>query len=53
MYTLLSIVFVGLKFIINCFSLAHIIWWILSDWQSQCLEDIMAAQTKMLPVIGR
>ena len=25
----------------------------LSDWQSQCLEDIMVAQTKMLPVRGR
>jgi len=46
--------FVGLKFIINCFSLSHIIWWVfLSDWQSQCLEDIMVAQTKMLSVRGR
>jgi len=35
------------------FSFTHHLVGFLSDWQSQCLEDIMVAQTKMLPVRGR
>jgi len=35
------------------FSFTHHLVGFLSDWQSQCLEDIMVAQTKMLPVTGR
>jgi len=35
------------------FSFTHHLVGFLSDWQSQCLEDIMVAQTKMLPIRGR
>ena len=35
------------------FSFTHHLVGFLFDWQSQCLEDIMVAQTKMLPIRGR